>query len=339
MRSKLKRFPEIVKADIDIKTGKAYLQAEPSFDQYVALEHALEESGGAIQMFHPRYIVPQAYYAMLGVKDRDFDKTSALEANLKAVPGVRTAIIDPDRWFINENGIDVGGVVVFADKNPRLDLQLTQAAKKAGFIYEPRDHGHGAQDHDEWSEMNHAFAGLCLIFLAVLGMLQIGLTRPHWAIRYGTVFVWLALFVFLFIRSDRNAWPLGKMGWFESFQEWDTAQHRVGTFLVLFIAIGDFLRLRKGWRVNPALGRWGTLLVGVIGCSMLFTHLHQTIDPAHYPLVWRMNVQHVAMATAALLFSVSKFTWETWHWPRKGGQYLGMVFLGLLGVILTLYVE
>jgi hypothetical protein len=339
VRSKLKQFPEVVKADIDTKSQRAYFEAKPGFDQYVALAHALEEAGGAIQMFHPKYLTPKAYYAMLGVKERTLENQEALQKALNAVPGVRSAIIDDERWFKNEKGLEVGGLVVFADENPKLNLTLNQAATKAGYVLEMRDHGHNATDAKEWSEMNHAFAGVCLLFLAAFGMLQIALARPPWLIKYGTVLVWLAMFVFLFIRADRGSWPLGKMNWFEAFQEWDTAQHRVGTFLVLLIGFGDFMRLRKGWHVNPALGRWGILLVGVVGTGMLYTHLHQTIDPAHYKLVIRMNIQHVAMATTALLFCVSKFIWDTWRWPKHGGPYVSLSCLLALGLILTLYVE
>lgn len=343
MRDKLKQFPEIVKSEIDIKTGRAYFEAKPSFDQYVALAHAMEEAGGAIQMFHPKFLVPQAHYAMLGVRGRDLDKAEKLQNNLDAVPGVRTAIIDPDRWFVNEKGLDVGGMVIFADTNPKLKMNLMAAAKDAGYILELRDHGHGASsdgvDPEEWSEANHAFAGLCLLLLTAIGVLQIALTRPPWFIKYGSVAVWVLLFVFLFIRSDRGSWPLGKIGWFEAFREWETTQHRIGQLLVLCIAVGDFFRIRSGWKVNPTLGRWGILALGVVGTSMLYSHLHTTIDPAHYDLVRRMNFQHILMATAALLFCLSKFAWETWRFPRKGGEYVWLGFLGALGVILTLYVE
>ena len=64
-----------------------------------------------------------------------------------------------------------------------------------------------------------------------------------------------------------------------------------------------------------------------------------TLHPAHYATVARMNLQHAGMATSALLFVVSKFTWDTWQFPRRDGQYLWLVFLGVLGVILNLYVE
>ena len=339
VRRTLKRFPEIVKADISAQEQRATLWAKPSFNQWVALEHAIEDGGGFIKMFHPEYVVPQAYYATIGGRSRELEDVDRLQAKLQAVPGVRTALIDPERWFVNEKGLQIGGAVVFADRHPRLELGLINAAKEAGFLFEPKVHGHAADDHDEWSEMNHAFAGICLLFLAALGMLQLGLTRPPAWIRYGTVFIWLALFLFLFIRSDRNAWPLGKLSWWESFQEWDTAQHRLGIGLVLLIGFGDFLRIRKGWQVNPVLSRWTIFVIGVIGTTTLYMHRHETIDPEHYAMVARMNAQHVAMATTAGLFTLSKFAWDTWQVPRKGGQYVWLVFLGILGVLLALYVE
>ena len=339
MRRKLERFPEVKLDRIDLKAGRAYLRAEPSFYQYVALEHAVEEAGGAIQMVHPKYLVPQAYHATLGVREQDLDKISRLEEKLKAIPGVRVAVIDPQRWFTNEKGIDVGGAVIFADSNPRLVPRMTQAAQDAGFILELKDHGPEQIDEKEWSEMNHAFAGLCMLFLTVCGFLQVGLKRPPWMVRYGTAFVWLALFVFLFIRADRDAWPLGPISWWESWKDWDNAAHRIGVGLILLIAIGDFMRLRKGIAVNPALGRWAVLGIGTVGSVMLFTHLHSTLDPAHYQQVVRMNIQHLMMATCTALFTLSKFAWDTWQVPRKWGQYLWLIFLGCLGIVLTLYVE
>jgi len=348
VRSKIKRFPEIVDVQISRTAGMAWLQARPSFDQYVALQHALEDAGGAIQMFHPGYLVPQARYGMLGVRGRTQGKLNDLQERLKAVPGVRSAIIDQDRWFTNADGQDVGGVVVFADPNPRLETTLIRASRQAGFVYEPREHGEhgggggnaaGGFDHDEWSEFNHAFAGLCLLSLAVIGAAQLSATRPPWFIRYGTVLVSLTLGLFLFICADRNAWPLGRIGWFASFQDWDTAQHRLGTGLVFLLALGDFFRLRNGWKVSSAVSRWGLLTVGLVGSGMLFTHLHRTIDPAHYAIADRMNRQHLAMASSALLFTLSKFTWDTWQVPKRGGRYLWLGFLALLGVILIMYVE
>lgn len=313
--------------------------AKPSFDQYVALEHSLEEAGGAIQMFHPQYLVPQAHYACLGTRGKTGEKLDTLQDNLEKVRGVRSAIVDSDRWFTNEQGIDVGGVVIFADTTPELELDLIAAGKKAGFILQPNDHGHNNREDDKWSEMNHAFAGLCLLLLTVIGVMQLNVPRPGWFIKYGTAFVWLAMFVFLFIRSDRNSWPLGPLSWWEGFREWETVQHRMGIGLLLLIAVGDFMRIRNGWKINPTMGRWGVLVIGVAGSVMLYTHLHSSLDPAHARIVTRMNGEHIAMATACLGFAVSKFAWDTWQLPRKGGAYVWLGFLGALGLILNFYVE
>lgn len=350
--SKIKQFPEITRSDLDMKTGRLKMTAKPGFDQYVALQHSIEEAGGAIHMFDCRYVVPRAYYGMLGVKGRDADKAERLENSLRSIPGVRSVLIDPERWFVNEQGLDVGGFVIYADPNGKLEYSFKQKAKEAGYLLEMRDHGggHGGGgsgsslnpltfDRDQWSEMNHAFAGLCLLLLTAIGIMQIALPHPPTLVRYGSVIVWAILFVFLFIRSDRSSWPLGEIGWFESFRDWETAQHRLGQLLILLIGIGDFLRIRKGWKANPTFSRWGILALGVVGSGMLYTHLHTTIDPAHYAMVARMNFQHILMATAGLLFCLSKFAWETWRIPRRGGQYVWLGFLGLMGVILTLYVE
>jgi hypothetical protein len=341
VRRKIERYSEIVDVRIDRAAERVYMQALPQFESYVALAHGLEEAGGAIQMFHPKLLVPRPFYATLGTRGMNLERLEELEKHLRRVNGVRVVVIDQDRWFTNEQGLDVGGCVLFADTHPRLELDLIEAGRRAGFIFEPRTHGHGAgsDDRDEWSEMNHAFAGLCLLFLTFLGVLQVGMRRPPWLVRYGTVFIWVALFAFLFIRSDRNAWPLGELGWFESFREWETTQHRIGIGLLLLIALGDLMRIRGRLQVNPVLSRWALPVIGLGGSAMLFNHLHTTIDPAHYRLVWRMNVQHLLMATCALGFTLSKFAWDTWQVPRKWGQFLWLFFLGALGVVLILYVE
>lgn len=339
MRSKLKQFPEVVAADINRKDQRAYLWAAPTFDQYAALQHALEDAGGAIQMVHPEYLVPKAMFATLGVKGKDPDKIEHLQDGLQKVQGVRSVVIDSDRWFTNEKGLDVGGLVLWADNNPNLELDLVSTAQKAGFILEPNHHAHGENDDDKWSMTNHAFSGLCLLFLTVCFALQMLSPRPPWLIKHGTTLVWLAMFVFLFIRADRTSWPLGKMSWWESFREADTAAHRVGEFLILILAFADYQRIKGKWSINPVVGRWGLLVVGLGGSIMLFTHLHSTLDPVHYAMVWRMNIQHMLMATMALGFTIAKFAWDTWQAPKRGGQYVWLGFLAALGVVLTLYVE
>lgn len=344
VHDRIMRFKDVVKVDVSAEKQRAFIQVLPSFEQYVALEHTVEDAGGAIHMFHPKYRVPQQHFIVLGVKDHDVDKIEDMTRRMQSVKGVRQAIIDPLRWFTNEKGIDVGGAVIFTDPNPQLELDLVKQGKEAGFIVEMQHHGHtetNAQgiEEDKWSEMNHGVAGLCLMALAVLGMLQIGLSNPPPAVRYGSVAIWLVMFVFLFIRSDPECWPIGPLGWVESWRDWEVAQHRIALSLLLLVALGDYMRIKKGWTLNPSIGRWGMLAIGLLGSGLLFTHLHRSLDPAHASAVFRMNAQHMAMATTALLFAVTKFTWDTWQVPKRHGQYLWLVFLGLMGLVLNLYVE
>jgi hypothetical protein len=339
VRRTLSSFPDVVQAEVDLKKQQAFLQVRPSFDQYVALEEAVQEGGGAIRMFHTRYLIPQPVYACLGVMGLDADKLDRLEQRLKAVHGVRAAFIDEKRWYTNEQGLDVGGAVIFAEPNPRLEPALIRAAEAAGFVLEPRMHAADETAGRQWSEMNHAVAGLFLLFLTALAVLQIALPHPPAFVRYGTVWVWAAIFLFLFVRADADGWPLGPLSWWEGFRDRETLQHRLGIALLLPVMLGDFMRIRHGWTLNPSFTRWGILAIGAIGSGMLFTHLHTTLEPAHAAMIRRMNAQHLAMAAAVLGLAVSKFAWDTWRVPRGWGQYLWLLCLGFLGLLLNLYVE
>jgi hypothetical protein len=339
VRRTLNQFPGVLNPRIDLTKQQARLEVRPGFDQYGRLKQAIEAGGGDIQMFHASYLVPQPIYAALGVKDVEPDKMDRLRQHLQTVPGVRAAIIDPNRWFTNENGLDVGGAAVFTDPDPHVERNMVQAAEEVGFTLEPRMDGQSATHEREWSELNHRASGLLLLFLTGLGIFQLSHPKPPRAVIQGTMFAWLGLFLFLLIRSDPEYWPIGKINWLEGFSDLESCQHRLGIGLLLPLMIGDFWRLRRGWKVNPALGRWGIMVIAVIGGGMLFFHQHHTIDPAHYPMVRRVNTEHLAMAGAVILMGVSKFVWDTWKVPRQWGQYLWLFGLGLLGVILALYVE
>jgi hypothetical protein len=290
-------------------------------------------------MFHATYVMPQLLYAALGVKEVDGDKMDRLRERLGAVPGVRATIIDPGRWFTNEQGLDVGGAVIYTDPDPRLEKRLVGAAAQVGFTLEMHEDGPAEMRDKEWSEMNHRVAGLFLLLLAGLAVLQLGLPRPRAWFRFSTLGVWLGLFVFLVLRSDREYWPLGPINWLEGFQDRESCQHRLAIALLIPLIVGDFLRLQHGWRLNRAITGWGVLALGLIGSVILFTHRHTTIEPAHAAMVLRMNAEHMAMAAAVLGLGLFKFAWEKWRVPQLWGQYIWLVCLGILGLVLNLYVE
>ena len=85
-----------------------------------------------------------------------------------------------------------------------------------------------------WSEYNHHFAGFFVLTMGLLAVCQGGGAR--WARHWPLLFLGLA--VFLLIRNDPGAWPLGPQGFWEGFAYPEVLQHRI--FVLLVVAFGIF---------------------------------------------------------------------------------------------------
>ena len=73
-----------------------------------------------------------------------------------------------------------------------------------------------------WSEYNHHWAGLIVVLVGVLALANRAGLRiaRHWPLAF------LGLAVFLFFRSDPETWPMGDIGFLESFRDVEVVQHR-----------------------------------------------------------------------------------------------------------------
>jgi copper resistance protein D len=94
-------------------------------------------------------------------------------------------------------------------------------------------------DDIAWSEYNHHWSGL---FVAAIGLLALlnhaGLRAArHWPLLF------LGLAVFLFFRSDPETWPMGDIGFLESFRDVEVLQHRFYVLLLVVFALFE-------WRVR-----------------------------------------------------------------------------------------
>ena len=142
-----------------------------------------------------------------------------------------------------------------------------------------------------WSEYNHHWAGLFVVAVGVLAMLnRAGL---HWARHWPLSFLGLA--VFLFFRSDPETWPMGDIGFFESFRDVEVLQHRF--FVVLLIVFALF-----EWRVRAT--NWsnrGAALVFPLLCAtggtMLLTHSHAIANVKDQLLI---ELTHTPLALAGI---------------------------------------
>ena len=120
-----------------------------------------------------------------------------------------------------------------------------------------------------WSEFNHNWAG---IFMLAIGLLALAerTGRARWARYWPLVFLGLA--AFLFIRSDPSNWPMGDNGFFESFADTESLQHRLIVLLVVAFSFFEW-GVRTGYVRSPRAALVFPILTG-IGAAFLLTHSH-----------------------------------------------------------------
>ncbi len=149
-----------------------------------------------------------------------------------------------------------------------------------------------------WSEYNHHWSGLFVLAIGLLSLLnQAGL---RWARHWPLLFLGLA--AFLFVRSDPEVWPLGEIGFFESFRDIEVLQHRV--FVVLIAAFGIFeWRVRTGADVKP----WARLVFPLLcagGGTLLLTHSHAIANVKDQLLI---ELTHTPLALTGIVAG-----WARW---------------------------
>lgn len=155
-----------------------------------------------------------------------------------------------------------------------------------------------------WSEYNHHWAGLFVLVIGLLALIERS-GRAPWARSWPLLFIGLA--VFLFVRSDPNAWPLGDIGFFESLRDTDTLQHR--TFMLLIVAFGLF---EWGIRTGRIASRRAASIFPVgamVGGIILLSHSHALANVRQELLV---ELTHLPIALLGLAAGVAR-----WHELRS----------------------
>lgn len=167
-----------------------------------------------------------------------------------------------------------------------------------------------------WSEYNHHWAGLFVVLIGALALLnRAGLrVARHWPL----LFVGLA--AFLLLRSDPEVWPLGQIGLLESLRDVEVLQHRF--FALLIILFGLF-----EWRVRAfGPGRSGAALVFPLACAVggaaLLTHSHAIANVKEQLLI---ELTHTPLALLGIFAGWARWLelrlppgevrWAGWLWP------------------------
>jgi putative copper resistance protein D len=183
-----------------------------------------------------------------------------------------------------------------------------------------------------WSAFNHNWAG---VFVLAGGLLALSKRLGfRWGQNWPLVFLGLA--VFLFIRSDADAWPMGQIGFWESFRDPEILQHRA--VLPLIVAIGLFEWSVQTGRLNRRRAVYVFPLMCIVSGLLLLTHSHSIDDSKEVLLI---EMSHTVMAIVGLTTGWARWLElrsedgvvrrvTAWTWP---------IGLALIGAVLIAYRE
>lgn len=261
-----------------------------------------------------------------------------------AKPAIRsTAIVAVAcALFLLVGSRGLGGALLFAQHNePSHEVS-------AG---EPPAHGHehhaltlspdsweGSQAGVAYSEFNHHLAGLFVLLIGFSEMAQaVRAQSLGWA-RMLLPAALLGAAAFLLIWSDHEAWPIGSMGFAQTFSgnDHEILQHKIYGLLSLTIGLIEWYRRldrvrHAGWLVPLPL-------FAMIGGLMLFTHSHGA-----HPSAQKIALHHAVMGTLAVSAGSSKLV-SAWSqsfmgWTRSRWEMVWAGLILLIGLQLLLYSE
>jgi len=183
----------------------------------------------------------------------------------------------------------------------------------------------------EWSEYNHNWAGIFVLAIGILALLN--RAGQRWARHWPLVFIGLG--VFLLLRSDPEIWPIGDVGVFESLRDVEVVQHRV--FAMLPIAFGLFEWSVRTGRLRAPWASYVFPIICAFGGALLLTHNHAIANVKEQLLIeWT----HTPLALAAIGAGWSR--WLELRLPGKVGRACAWIWPAcfiVIGALLLFYRE
>ena len=165
-----------------------------------------------------------------------------------------------------------------------------------------------------WSEYNHHMSGFVVLAVGLVALLD-ATRRVPWARHWPLLFIGLA--IFLFMRSDPEAWPLGDIGFWDSLRDPEVLQHKLLSLLVVVFAISEWsVRLREDrdrpLRENsdpPLHGGRGPAayvfpIAMALGGFLLLAHTHAIANVKEALLV---ELSHLPLGAAAIIAACARW--------------------------------
>ncbi len=183
-----------------------------------------------------------------------------------------------------------------------------------------------------WSEYNHHWAGLIVLAMGILVLLEKTGKAP-WARHWPLLLIVLA--GFLFLRSEAEGWPTGSLTLAESLRDPEFIQHKA--FMVLMTGFAVFEWSVRNRVVRNGWAKYVFPLLCALGGMMLLTHSHSIANVKELLLI---EMTHMPLAVFAIWSG-----WTRWLELRLDGRaqaiagWLWPTFFCLTAVTLLLYRE
>ena len=187
-----------------------------------------------------------------------------------------------------------------------------------------------------YSERNHHIAGFLVLMMGLAEFIRVlRLPSQKWAgLLLPSALISTALF--LLVWSDHEAWPIGSLGFEETFLggDYEILQHKL--YGLLAFMVGSVELLRRLGRIGHKAWASPLPLMAVVGGLMLFGHSH-----GFHPSAQKIAMHHAIMGTMAITAGSSKLvsTWVPHTSDSRNWEWVWASLILLIGAQLLFYSE
>ena len=157
------------------------------------------------------------------------------------------------------------------------------------------------------SELNHHWMGLLVLLMGALALLA-RTGKAKWAEYWPLLLIGIA--VFIIVRADTEAWPLGPQGFWATCLRPEDLQHRLAALVCIGFAVFELRVRRRKLENHPAALVFP--LMCALGGALLLTHSHNLTNVKEELLA---ELSHVPMGILAVLAGWSR--WLEIRLPAK----------------------